>query len=293
MTTTGAADSAGSAIGNAWDDGEAVSAERQSLEADDAPFTVALDGYDGPLDLLLDQARAQRVDLSQLSILQLADQYLAFIATARRQRLELAAEYLVMASWLAYLKSRLLLPTPPSDDDPSGEALADALALQLRRLEAMRTAARQLMARPRLGVTVFARGPDAAADAPPADAPPAPLAASLYDLLAAYGAQQQRMVARQGTLTIESVRLYSVEVALRRLATALRSGTVWTALPALLPEPAEPLVDRSALAAHFTAALEMTRDGKAELRQDAPFGTLYLRRATRTEIAPGAEADPA
>lgn len=254
------------------------------FEADAAPggaapaaeaFVLRLESYEGPIDLLLDQARQQKVDLTQISILALADQYLAFIEQARRLKLELAAEYLVMAAYLAWLKSRLLLPAPVDDDAPSGEELAETLAFRLRRLEAMRIAAGRLMARSRLGTDVFARGR------------PEPLApivrpvwqASLYDLLSAFADRYRRRRRAETALAVEASRLYSMDQALERMTALLADVPDWATLSRFVPPGlGDPLTARSATAAAFTAALELCRSGRVRLRQDAVFAPLYLKR---------------
>ncbi|CCG09638.1 segregation and condensation protein A [Pararhodospirillum photometricum] len=239
-------------------------------------LVLNLQGFEGPIDVLLTLARDQKVDLTRLSILQLAEQYLAFVAAARRLRLDLAADYLVMAAWLAYLKSRLLLPLPKeSAEEPSGEAMASALQFQLRRLEAMQHAGQALMARPRLGHDLFARGA------------PEGLAmirqpvyqGRLHDLLRAYGAVR-RAADRPRVLTVEPFDLYSVDDALKRIEAMLGPAGDWTALAAFLPEPsAVALVRRSAVAATFVAALELTRQGLLDLRQDGgPDAPLFVRK---------------
>ncbi len=242
---------------------------------DDEAFVLRLESYEGPIDVLLAQAREQKVDLTQMSILALADQYLSFIERARRLRLELAADYLVMAAWLAYLKSRLLLPEQKKNDEPTGEEMAEALAFQLRRLEAMRTAATKLMARPRLGVDRFARGQPEPAMA----VVRAPVwQATLYDVLKAYADHKRRQQTGTG-LHIEASRLMSMDDALQRLGRMLGAVPGWATLAQFLPDDiADPLVARSAVAATFAAVLELTRAGRIELRQDAPFAPLYLRR---------------
>ena len=214
---------------------------RQKL-SDDA-FVLRLEAYEGPIDVLLDQARQQRVDLTQISILALADQYLTFIERARRLRLEIAADYLVMAAWLAYLKSRLLLPDRPNGEEPTGEELAAALALQLRRLDAMREAARKLMALPQLGQSVMARGA------------PEPLTPhrrpqfqdTIQDLMRAYGATHKRKRLASAALEVEPSKLYSTERALARLKRLLGSAADWRALQDFLPDDLEEeMVARSA-----------------------------------------------
>ncbi len=234
-------------------------------------LVLDLDGYEGPIDLLLTLAREQKVDLVKISILALADQYLAFIARQRWLRLEIAADYLVMAAWLAYLKSRLLLPQPPEDDEPSAADLAEALAHRLRLLEAMQTAAGRLMARPRLGHDVFLRGApeDLAVVAVPV------YELGLYELLRAYGENRRRTAA---VMTIEASTFHSMDDALKRLARFLGHMPDWRQLTSFLPQEVRgELFRRSALAATFAAALELVRDGRIELRQDQAFGPIYLR----------------
>ena len=249
-----------------------MSADRSP--ADEGPALVLdLDGYEGPIDLLLSLAREQKVDLAKLSILALADQYLAFIAAQRHLRLEIAADYLVMAAWLAYLKSRLLLPEPPAPDDgPSGEELAAALAHRLRLLAAMQRAGEALMARPLLGRDVFARGrPDGL---PVVDRPAYEL--SLYELLAAYGAGHRRRHTQ--VLTIDRTEYHSLDDALRRLGQFVGQVPEWRELAVFLPAELQgAVVRRSALAATFAASLELARTGQIELRQDRAFGPIYLR----------------
>jgi len=237
-------------------------------------FLLDLDGFEGPLDLLLTLAREQKVDLARISILQLADQYLEFIARMRREDLELAADYLVMAAWLAYLKSRLLLPEPPAEDELDGEQMAAMLTMQLRRLEAMREAGEALKARPRLGRDVFARGMPEVIIGPTR----VKWDAGLYDLLSAYGEHYKRR-ARQGTtMLIEASDLYSVADAVQRLERMFGRLPRWTSLVDLLPPGLKGLVRRSAVASHFVAVLELTRVGRLELRQEGgTFGPLWLR----------------
>lgn len=246
---------------------------------------LVLDGFEGPLDALLSLARDQKVDLTKISILALANQYLAFVAEARRVRLELAADYLVMAAWLAYLKSRLLLPVP-DEEEPSGEDMAAALAFQLQRLEAIKLAAAKLMARPRLGIDIFPRG------APEGlNTVEKPIyQTSLYDLLKAYGEHRRR---KDGSvLQIEPVKLYAVEDAVRRLSLILGKMPDWADLASFLPDEAgEPLMTRSALAAHFVATLELAKAGEVEVKQDGHFQPIYLRRATGRPYAAMQDAD--
>lgn len=235
-------------------------------------LVLDLEGYEGPLDVLLGLARDQKVDLAQISILQLADQYLEFVSRASVLQLEIAADYLVMAAWLAYLKSRLLLPQPEGEEEPSGAEMAAALAFQLRRLEAMREAGKKLFARPRLGSEVFARGAPEAIDLVRRNV----YEVSLYDVLKAYGEQQSR--AKSGPLTIEVLDLYSVDEAIQRLSKLLGQMPDWQALASFLPEDLlSDLGRRSAVASTFTATLELVREGKATLRQDSLFGPIYVR----------------
>lgn len=241
-------------------------------------MVVDLEGYEGPLDVLLELARAQKVDLAQISILELADQYLAFIGRLRRLRLEIAADYLVMAAWLAYLKSRLLLPEEPGEEDEAtGPEMAAALAFQLRRLEAMREAGVKLLDRPRLGRDVFARG---APEGLTIVASPV-YQVSLYDLLKAYVNQRRRTGHK--TLRIIASDLYSVDEALKRLRTALGRAPDWQALHSFLPPDLKTeLGRRSATASVFAASLELAKTGAVQIRQDRAFGPIYLRRGEGT-----------
>ena len=237
-------------------------------------FVVDLDGYEGPIDVLLKLAREHKLDLTKISILALADQYLAFIAKVRRTNLELAADYLVMAAWLAYLKSRLLLPALGEEDEPTGEEMAAALAFQLQRLEVMQNAGQKLMARSRLGQDFFTRG---APETFRALINPV-LEVTLFDLLKAYGDQRRRT--EGGTLHIESFEIHTVEDALRRLKSLVGSTPDWESLWRFLPEGVlEGLVQRSAIASTFAASLELAREGKIKLRQSGPFGPIYLKPA--------------
>jgi segregation and condensation protein A len=246
------------------------------MPADAAPgnadFVVDLEGFEGPIDLLLSLARAQKVDLARISILALAEQYLAYIERARDLKLELAADYLVMAAWLAYLKSRLLLPEAPGDDEPSGAELAEALALRLRRLAAIRRAAEELLQRPRLGHERFARGcPEGLAIRYRSR-----FRLALHELLQAY--VDQRLRSAEQRLTLVPAPVFRVEDALRRL-TGLLGGPDWQNLLAYLPSGlGDDRLRRSALAAHLGACLELARDGVIELNQAAPFGPIYVRR---------------
>ena len=235
-------------------------------------LVLELDGYEGPIDLLLALAREQKVDLGKISILALADQYLDFLGRQRRLHLEIAADYLVMAAWLAYLKSRLLLPEPPQDDEPSAAELAAVLEHRLRLLEAMQTVGRRLMSRPRLGHEVFSRGmpEELAVIAVPV------YELGLYELLRAYGENRRRAV--EAVLAIEPSAFHSVDEAVKRLSRFLGTVPDWRELTSFLPEELRgELFLRSALAATFAATLELVRRGRLELRQDRTFGPIYLR----------------
>jgi segregation and condensation protein A len=246
-------------------------ADRLSAVPSDATFVVDLEGFAGPLDLLLGLAREHKVDLARISILALADQYLAYLRQAQELRLEIAAEYLVMAAWLAFLKSQLLLP-PAEREPPDAEELAEALAERLRRLEAIRAAAAMLAARPRLGADRLARGmPE-----PPPVARQVELRATLAALFRAYGDVMRR--GRSLTLRVAPRPAMSVEAALSRLSRLL-VGHDWRDLVAYLPPGlASDLARRSALAASLVASLELARQGRVELSQAAPFAPIMVRR---------------
>jgi segregation and condensation protein A len=245
-------------------------------------FTVDLDGFEGPLDLLLELARRQRVDLARISILALAEQYLLFVEAARKLRLELAADYLVMAAWLAFLKSRLLLPAPEQPAELDAPALAEGLAQRLRALAAIRKAGEHLMSRPRMGRDFFARGEP---EVNVATSGRISYRANLYDLLAAYARQSQRhALARVRFKTREVWSLADARQALTRLVGAQSD---WTAFDTFLIEAcAASDMRRSARASTFAASLELAREGKIELRQEEAFAPIWLR---PTEINPGEE----
>lgn len=237
-------------------------------------FVVDLDGFEGPLDLLLALARQQKVDLRGISILALAEQYLSFITEARRLRLEIAADYLVMAAWLAYLKSRLLLPDSRLDEEPSGEELAHRLQFQLERLQAMREVVDELLARERFGIDVFPRGMpegvrvirDSIWDC------------SLYDLLRAYADQSVR--GNVTTLRLNPPKAFTMEEALRRLESMLGRLPDWASLESFLPgELGTAFERRSAVASTVAASLELTRSGRLQLRQSKPFGPIFVKKA--------------
>ena len=238
---------------------------------------VDVEGFEGPLDLLLALARTQKVDLARISVLALAQQYLDFIAEARRLRLEIAADYLVMAAWLAFLKSKLLLPSEPSEEgEPTGAELAALLAFRLKRLDAMREAAAQLMTRKRLGRDVFARGL------------PEPIRvnkksvydANVYDLLKAYSEQRRRTATR--TWQVRQRTVWSLKEARQELERLLGVSCDWAPLDQLLAEfLVEPELRKTALASSFTATLEMTREGSLEISQSKLFAPLMIRRRNR------------
>jgi segregation and condensation protein A len=237
-------------------------------------LVLDLDGFEGPIDVLLTLARSQKVDLTRISILGLAEQYLAFVAEARRLSLELAADYLVMAAWLAYLKSRLLLPEPETDEDqPSAPELAEALKFQLRRIESMQAAGARLMARPRLGRDVFARGAPEGVEI--VRRPVYEL--TLFELLRAYGDHRRKTESHED-LHIEATQLFNTAQAVERMRGLIGKHTDWSSLMNFLPPaPAGSLVARSAVAATFGAALELTRAGRVELRQSSRFGPIFVR----------------
>ncbi|MEO7247668.1 MAG: ScpA family protein [Novosphingobium sp.] len=248
-----------------WDGPAAAAAEDEALY-------LELDGWEGPLDLLLDLARRQKVDLRKISLLGLVDQYLNYIDRAESLRLELAADYLVMAAWLAYLKSALLLPRD-EQEEPSAEELAMRLQLRLQRLAAMRDASGRLMGRDRLGRDVFARGAPEGLRVDRRNL----WQCEWFDLIQAYGQVKARtapvvhMVRDRMVMTLDS--------ALARVSAMLGVTLDWMDLREFLPAHAEPRLRRSALASSFVAALELARLGKAELAQDEPFGPLRLRKA--------------
>ncbi len=247
-------------------------------------LVLDLDGFEGPIDVLLVLARSQKVDLTKISILGLAEQYLAFVAEARRVSLELAADYLVMAAWLAYLKSRLLLPEPETDEDePTAPELAEALKFQLRRIVSMQEAGTRLMSRPRVGRDVFNRGAPEGIEI--VRTPVYEL--TLFELLQAYS-DNRRNVFSHEDLHIEASQLYNMADAVERLRGLIGAHLDWNNLMTFLPPaPAGSLLARSAIAATFSAALEMTRAGQMELRQGNRFGPIFLRPRRGAVAEPG------
>jgi segregation and condensation protein A len=246
-------------------------------------LVVDVAGYEGPLDLLLALARTQKVDLAKISILALADQYLQFIEAARKIRLELAADYLVMAAWLAFLKSRLLLPEPPAAEGPSAEEMATALANRLRRLEAIREAANRLMNRPQFQRDIFPRGnPEAIAEVRHPK-----YTATLYDLLTAYAVQRQSRVLASVHLAKRTVwSLAEARASLERLIGAADTED-WGCLDEfLLRYVAEPSQRATVFASSFAAALELVREGEMELNQKQAFAPLYFRKRAHQAESP-------
>jgi segregation and condensation protein A len=244
--------------------------ERPVRQSDE--LTLSLDGWEGPLDLLLNLARVQKVDLAQISILQLVEQYLAYLNEARALKLEIAADYLVMAAWLAYLKSCLLLPKDP-EQDPSPEEIALRLQMRLQRLDAMREAGARLLGRDRIGRDVFVRG--------------APEGLRLirkaawqvreFDLFAAYGAVRARTQPAMHVVHARSV--MTLEEAIERVARMIGTALDWTFLESFLPSTQDPQFRRSALASSFLAALELARRGRLEIAQEEAFAPIKLKAA--------------
>lgn len=238
-------------------------------------LNLDLSGFEGPMDVLLDLARDQKVDLIHISIVELADQYLVWIAETQRKNLELAADYLVMAAWLAYLKSRLLIPATKNEEEPSAEEMAAALAFQLRRLEAMRNAGQKLQELHTLGIKRFVRGQPESFE----KKDEVTFDVSLYELMKTYGDQMNK----QGnqTLHIEAMDLYSMDMAIERLRNLVGSIPEWTTLVTFLPNDIKnPLHLRSAIASTFAAALEFARDGKLKIQQHETFGPIYIHSDT-------------
>jgi segregation and condensation protein A len=249
---------------------------------DEPALVVDVEGFEGPLDLLLMLARQQKVDLAKISILALANQFLTFIEEARRLRLELAADYLVMAAWLAYLKSRLLLPETNAPEGQSAEDMANALALRLRRLEAIRGVAERLLARPQLDRDVFGRGQ------------PEPIAhiktpqwtATLYDLLTAYSQQRQRQAV--GHLRFAKRTVWSLAEAREILERLVGNSADWTRLDEfLIAYMVEPALAPTVMASSFATTLEMVREGLCDIHQLKPFSPLYVRKHQAANDAAG------
>ncbi|APR54233.1 segregation/condensation protein A [Sphingomonas koreensis] len=240
-------------------------------EASEA-LTIDIDGWEGPLDLLLALARNQKVDLRQLSILQLVDQYLTYVNEARELKLEVAADYLVMAAWLAYLKSALLLPRDP-EVEPSPEDLALRLQLRLERLNAMREAGARLVARDRMGRDVFPRGAPEGLKV----VRKSRWQAEIYDLISAYGQISARTRPVFHVVAVRQV--MTLEDAIARVSSLVGERIDWSTIESFLPAEAEGLYRKSALASSFVAALELAKQGRVELRQKSAFAPLYLKAA--------------
>jgi segregation and condensation protein A len=249
--------------------------------SDEPTLIVDVAGFEGPLDLLLTMARQQKVDLAKISILALADQYLAFVEHARRMRLELAADYLVMAAWLAYLKSRLLLPEPVAPEGLSAADMAKALALRLRRLDAIREAAALLFQRPQLGRDMFGRG-----DPEPIAEIKRPMwSATLYDLISAYATERQRHALRRVRFKPRNV--WSLVEAREILQRLIGETSDWSRLDEyLIAYLVEPSMMASAFASSLAASLEMVREGAIEVQQAAAFAPIYMRKRPAEEPPP-------
>jgi segregation and condensation protein A len=255
--------------------------ELPERSVDEPSLMVDVEGFEGPLDLLLTLARQQKVDLAKISILALADQYLAFIEEARKMRLELAADYLVMAAWLAYLKSRLLLPEQHPAEGLSAEEMANALALRLRRLEAIRKFAEQLMNRPQLGRDIFQRGQPE----PIAEIKHPQWSATLYDLLSAYASRRQ--VQSRSIVRVPKRTVWSLAEAREALERLVGQSMDWSPIDQyLVAYLADPAMAATVLASSFAAALEMIREGRLEAHQQGAFSPLYLRKKRNADGAP-------
>ena len=247
--------------------------ELTERSGDEPSLMVDVEGFEGPLDLLLTLARQQKVDLAKISILALADQYLAFIEEARKMRLELAADYLVMAAWLAYLKSRLLLPEQHPAEGLSAEEMANALARRLRRLEAIRNFAERLMNRPQLGRDVFQRGQPE----PIAEIKHPQWSATLYDLLSAYASRRQ--IQSRSVVRVPKRTVWSLAEAREALERLVGQNMDWSPLDQyLVAYLSDPATITTVLASSFAAALEMIREGQLEAHQLSAFAPLYLRK---------------
>jgi segregation and condensation protein A len=263
-----------------FEEGPPVSVpERLAAEA----LIVDVDGFEGPLDLLLTLSRTQKVDLRQISILALAEQYLAFIEQAKSLRIELAADYLVMAAWLAFLKSQLLLPPDPAAEGPSGEELAAHLAFQLERLGAMRDVAAKLMARDQLGRDFFARG----ITEDVTRSRRVKWTASLLDLMQAYARIRTRDDFRP--FVLDRAAVMTMEQALERMRSLIGFAGDWTDISHYLPEgwDLDPVRRRSATAATFAASLELAKEGKIEIRQGGTYAPILIRK----RVPRGSDAD--
>jgi segregation and condensation protein A len=245
---------------------------------DEPELMVDVEGFEGPLDLLLTLARQQKVDLAKISILALADQYLAFVEAARKLRLELAADYLVMAAWLAYLKSRLLLPDLHPADGLTAEDMANALAQRLRRLESIRQVAEQLLNRPQLGRDVFQRGQPE----PIAEIKRPEWSATLYDLLSAYAGRRQTQA--RSFVRLPKRTVWSLAEAREALERLVGQSMDWSPLDQyLITYLVDPSLRTTVIASSFAAALELVREGRLEVHQQGAFSPLFLRKRRDTD----------
>jgi len=258
-------------------------AEGVELASDEPALVVDVEGFEGPLDLLLTLARRQKVDLARISILALADQYLTFIEAARKLRLELAADYLVMAAWLAYLKSRMLLPDLNTPEEQSADDMANALALRLKRLETFRDLAQKLFDRPQLERDVFARGQPE----PIAHIKTPEWSATLYDLLSAYAARRQNQALAR--VQFRKREVWSLAEARQTLQKLVGQSEDWSRIDEyLVAYLAEPAQVATAMASTFAATLELVREGVIDLHQDGAFAPLYVRKH-RVAAAPSGD----
>ncbi len=234
---------------------------------------LSLDGFEGPIDLLLHLSREQKVDLTSISIAELVNQYILFIEKVKVLNIEVAADYLVMASWLAYLKSKILLPEQQNEEDLEDiDAISEALKIRLLKLQAMQKAAEQLMTMPKLGENRFIRGEDNANK----DIINYEYEANLYDLLVAYG--QIKNSSSNIELTIENSKLYSVQEAIERLTNLIKSSSQWVDLKEFLPEKLNNVLnDNSSISSHFLASLELANKGNLKIKQENPFGTIWMK----------------
>ena len=263
--------------------------ESTVLANDDEALLITVDGFEGPLDLLLTLARNQKVDIAKISILKLAEQYLEFVETAKKLNLELAADYLVMAAWLAYLKSRLILPQEKgSDGEPTADEMATRLRWRLQRLDAMRAASTRLMGRERLDRDVFGRGNPEAVNVIKLRT----YKDTLYDLLTAYATDRVRKLGGK-SYRPQMAPVLAIEEARERLERMLGKISDWSALTTLLPfEWSGGARRRSAVASTLLAALEMARDGKVQLQQASPFAEIYVRDGQRAPDLPHEASAP-
>ncbi|MDX5367285.1 MAG: segregation/condensation protein A [Alphaproteobacteria bacterium] len=262
-------------------------APRDAIEPDENTLIVDLDGFEGPLDVLLMLARNQKVDLTKISILKLAEQYLDFITQAKRMELDLAADYLVMASWLAFLKSKLLLPPPEEEEGPSGAEMAARLAFQLQRLEAMRKAAVEIFARRnRMGIHVFPRGaPEGIRLIKTSE-----YQGTLFELLKSYS--DQRLKGHETKWEPKRLPIMAIEAARHRLERMMGMMFDWGRIDSFMPmDDMSPAMRRSAVASTFSAALVLAKDGLMEIRQSGAFGPVFVRRREPNPDQPPADTD--